>query len=440
VDPRKLRSWAGLGVAHIMSITNTEPCADNAAVAWCFQQAMPAGAKMTLACAYPGVEKSLAPFAQWVYSLFHIIINWESGMPSSTDKSYRCWRVVLEDEDETENITIDFLDTARECPPYVPAVHPCLPAEPQEKKNAPLLAIRYLHSSKKQPDVMARVDAFGATMPGTNDPGTKHASKQMGCECAVGKVHAASVAEISCALNTLRANEVMLSPEYRSWFYGVSPLHSETSGFRPSFLVPPKQPALKKAQVVCAGCDREQAEGEKFQQCERCGSRFCSKDCLAANWKEHKKVCRKREEKLVESPADTSRKSIIFDLRPPPSMHGMYHMAMSNTGAHPLKAPKDKPLDASEAPKNVHGSREFAVKVQPPGPLARGETNCMVYDESRSFQAFLPLATQGIEAVLELIRVYGVHKPGGSKGYFMARREGTRLRIFADKLLPPPAW
>lgn len=458
VDPRELRSWPGLGVTHVINLTSKEPTADNAAVAWCFQQAMPAGSKMTMACE-PNGEKSLSPFAQWVYSLFHIVINWESGVPQGASRqAYRCWRIMLEDEDETENLTIDILDTVRECPPYVPAVQPSLPSDymglppgPHKRRQrcgAPLLAIRYLHNSRKHPDMMARMDAITATMPDRSDPVTQHASKQMGCECAIGKVHAASVAEISAALDNLRANETMLSSPYRSWFFGLSPLHGEKSGFRPSFLVPPREPAAKKPPVVCVGCDRQQADGEKFQQCERCGSRFCSKACLVASWKEHKKVCRKREEKLADSLADATRKSVIFDLRPPPELDGKYFMNVSMTGgaagSHGFSShregPNPKPLDATEAPKNIHGAREFAVKVQPPGPLAVGEKNCLVYDESRSFQGWLPLATHGIEALLELIRMYGVHRPGGSKGYFMARREGTRLRIFADKLIPPPAW
>eukprot|EP00966_Prymnesium_polylepis_P304244 7029175-Prymnesium_polylepis.2 len=107
------------------------------------------------------------------------------------------------------------------------------------------------------------------------------------------------------------------------------------------------------------------------------------------------------------------------------------------TGA-PVKAPHKQ--DPTQAPKNIHGQREFVVKVQPPGKLAPEETACMVYDENRSFQSFLPLASHGIEAILQLIKNYGVHNPRGSKGFFMARREGTRLRIFADKLVPPPSW
>ena len=72
VDPRKLRSWPGFGVEYVQDIRNR----DHRPVAWCFQQAMPLGAKMTLAghsrLGLAASEKALAPFAQWVYSLFHV--------------------------------------------------------------------------------------------------------------------------------------------------------------------------------------------------------------------------------------------------------------------------------------------------------------------------------------------------------------------------------
>ena len=445
VDPRKLRCWPGLGVAYVKSLTSKTPQRDNMPVVWCFQLAMPLGAKMTLSSNMLD-EKALAPFAQWVYSLFHVIANWESGCKAAdSGELYRCWRVSIEDEDETETIMIDFLDTVRECPPFVPATQPSVPDESQRKAgnarySAPLLPIRYLHLSRAQRDVEKRLAVVSKTMPSAGDPVTKHASKQMGCECTIAKVRAASVAEIAAGLENLRTNEAMISADYREWFFGLSPAHGGTSGFRPSFLVPPMEPKGSKPPPRCTGCDRQQADGEKFQQCGRCGSLFCSKACLQANWKEHKKVCRKQEEKLVAPPPDPQRTSIVFDLRPDPTLP-QYHFNISMIGAA-SKGPHK--VDPTQAPKNIHGSREFAVKVQPPPGVALGQGQgvaaCMVYDEARSFSSFLSLATSGIEAVLGLIQRYGVHKAGGSKGYFMARREGTRLRIFADKLLPPPAW
>lgn len=262
----------------------------------------------------------------------------------------------------------------------------------------------------------------------------------MGCESVIGKVKAASVAEITAAVENLRANETMLSSEYDKWFYGLSEQHDEADGFRPSFLVPPMQPKRKKPPPVCAGCDQQQRDdGPKFQQCSRCGALFCSKECLVANWKEHKKVCRGKEEKLkvCGSAEDPKRGSIIFDLRPAPDI-GSYMCNMSMTG-EPNKEPRKVSM---EAPKNIHGSREFLVKMQPPGrQLEKQQMQlCMVYDEARSFQSLMPLSTHGVEALLELIRHYGVHKAGGSKGYFMAKREGTRLRVFTDKIMPAPAW
>ena len=47
----------------------------------------------------------------------------------------------------------------------------------------------------------------------------------------------------------------------------------------------------KKAARVCENCDKETS---KMQKCSRCRLvRYCSRDCQLADWKEHKKACKK---------------------------------------------------------------------------------------------------------------------------------------------------
>ena len=213
------------------------------------------------------------------------------------------------------------------------AVRPTLPADAGSGRTqpAPLLAIRYMHTAKSAADFPAKMNAIQRSLPEAGDSVAKHAIRHLG-DAGVGKVRAASVAEIAAALANLQANEEMLSEKYKAWFYGLSAQHS-ASAFRPSFLVPPAPPKAAKPPPICTGCNRRQAEGEKFQQCGRCGSFFCSKDCLSASWKEHKKVCRKTEEKLRPLPDDgLARASVVYDMRPPPELAGKFMSHISMTG------------------------------------------------------------------------------------------------------------
>ena len=126
-----------------------------------------------------------------------------------------------------------------------------------------------------------------------------------------------------------------------------------------------------------------------------------------------------------------------MSLLPPEHMRGKVHGNMPMNGAPMPRLDKLKTLDPSVAPKNEHGDREFAVKVQTPPPVAPS-MGCMVYDERRTFQACMPMDTPGIRPLLKLIYDHG--PGGGRKGYFTARREGSNLRIFSAEMLPPPAW
>jgi hypothetical protein len=286
-------------------------------------------------------------------------------------------------------------------------------------------------------------------------------------------VKAESGAEIAAALSFLQANEALCSREFAASFYAQSPLHTQHSegladggnGFRCSFLVPPTPPPKPAwaSLTVCANCGRAAEAGTKMSKCARCmGPAYCSRECQKADWSVHKQVCGKSADELraVDQGHSTgSRPSVVFSLRPPEEMVGKFMATYSHNSERGPSVTASrtsgdiKPVSGS-APKNVHGNREFMVKVQPPngglmsnGPFGFASKElanaagqpwvALIYDEHRSFMSHLPMDTPGIDALLRLVRLEGWK---GIKGYFQAQREGDNLRIFADRIMPQPAW
>lgn len=89
------------------------------------------------------------------------------------------------------------------------------------------------------------------------------------------------------------------------------------------------------------------------------------------------------------------------------------------------------------APANPHGAREFGVKVTL--TMQRGAKGAAeVHDQRRTFDAVLPQQADGMATLARLVALRG--EGGGLHGFFSARREGSDLRIFVDRLQPPPAW
>jgi len=71
-------------------------------------------------------------------------------------------------------------------------------------------------------------------------------------------------------------------------------------------------PKISKARAlvprICANpaCQKVATAGKKFQTCSACGSTpYCSKECQAAHWKEHKSICKLR--KNTTPPSDYSK-------------------------------------------------------------------------------------------------------------------------------------
>ena len=126
----------------------------------------------------------------------------------------------------------------------------------------------------------------------------------------------------------------------------------------------------------------------------------------------------------------SGRPAVRVSLRPDEKLAGKSVASMSRQGGAQLKK-----IHLTDAPPNVHGEREFMVKVQLPMTNGAGDGLGMVYDEQRSFQSFVDLESpdRHMATLTRLIATEG--GSGGVKGYFMARRQGDELFIFVDKVL-----
>ena len=150
------------------------------------------------------------------------------------------------------------------------------------------------------------------------------------------------------------------------------------------------------------------------------------------HWKQHKRVCGV----LI----DDGTLCLRFDA-----------VACFRKGSTTINYNKGAVIEVS-APKNIHCSSRFIVKIQPPA----GAELCsewMCYDEARSFEAWIPHTTQHIKHALEMLQKEGIKcrpAPGPAtlkpssiialKGYFYAQWEGQHVCVFLDKLASPQNW
>lgn len=402
-------------------------------------------------------ESKINPKLQFLWSVFHIVGTY-TGIPTGTEAGTRYWRFFLavEDAPQSKCIAIDVLGGPLDCPEFLPRVS-CkqfrgpAAAEAEDDTYAaaePLLVVRYMVAANRR--------AFEQAMrPTETDADGQRALKALreapGGPIApspyVSMILAAGDAEIEQAQRTLAGNEAWVDDEFASAFYARSDFHKQQDGcFRLSVLYPPGEEDLKvHKNAVCSNCGKTSESG-KFKECGKCGgAAYCGRECQVAHWKStHKFVCKKTAEELREEGAGSGRSSVVFDLtyRPPGMPEGHILKSFSHLGVSgPARSASDGP------PRDIHGGAEFVVKVQAREHIlfggARGgpDDNCMVYDETRSFDAMLPAATPGIDRLLQLMREGGLRRPGvGGKAYYMAKRAGVNLRIFTDKTVSPPAW
>ena len=364
---------------------------EKSALQWAFDCSIPPFARAATRGdrmgAAPG-PKGAAPAVQWCYSAFHICHHFENGI-----KAFQ-----VEDDEETEALLLE-VRGLRACPADLglEREHFCTPFGEHPLGPAPLLLVSYVHHTKWTLDnaAMATASRF-----------VRRAEQ-------VVKVRAASASEVRYAADALALHR-----------------RRGTDGFFDSAIYPPRradversiQDLTKAPGDVCALC------GAKASfTCGQCKmAMYCSRDHQKEHWKSsHKALC---------NGATTKRASFVFEATITKPDNAPYFMNINhNTGAT---------SDGTMTSKNIHGDREFVVKLQPP---MAGEGPWMCYDEKRSFQCFIPEQTSGLPAALTLLRNKGVKvRTGlggvGLKGFFTARWEGRQVRVFTDSLVPNPGW
>lgn len=264
---------------------------------------------------------------------------------------------------------------------------------------------------------------------------------------------AASIEEIDFAHKELQRGQSLLGKTTMKEQFNDSVLF-------PTQINKTKSPG--KAPYVCAACDSIITK-RPASFCSKCKvTYYCSRECQVIHWKSggHKKICCKAPLKGAGSQTG-SRKSFVFDIedaRQHPAIGTGEGLALINYKTGSFSAAglnkgqrselKKNGHKVSKAPraKNVHGDKEFIVKLQPPaGLIAIGPWMC--YDgPARSFQAFVPADTTGLPEVYELLQRVGVKSvcpltgSPGYKGYFMANWEGRSVRVFYDRVVSPQMW
>ena len=410
------------------------------ALAWAFSSCIPALARTAMigeGTDNASLRLNATPAMQWNYSMFHLAHHFETIQQR---------KFILEDEEETAAILIE-ITALRACPDDVKGVN-ALPQsayyDPEDKEKllgpVPIFFVRYLHEAKNKDSPRK-----------PSKESVKFITSAMKEGKGVMKISAASVDEINFAHKSLRKGQSMLD----------AAKNSHVGIFMNSVIIPTQITKTKspgKAPNVCAACGTVTTSKKTCSRCKvTC---YCSKECQVNHWKRggHKEVCNKTPRKDNDTHAQ-SRKSFVFGvdednlgLGP-----GMTHLSINQkTGTSNISGAdkkhrselKKKGHNIFKAPtsKNVHGDKEFIVKLQPPvmGPTA-GPWMC--YDgPTRSFQSYIPSDTPGLSEVYALLQQEGVHTSNpmlnirGYKGYFNAKWEGSSVRVFHDRIVSPQIW
>jgi len=365
--------------------------------------------------------------------------------------------------------------------------------------DAPLVLVRYLHSAKPAASFDAQLAPFEHRSPSFRD-GWLSAECVAAGNDGFKPMWAESAGDVRAGLAELERHEALLSANYLAHFQGLSPYHRPATGgrangdhtgnlhphFRPSFLVPPRhvpdrnklaKQAARCANSLCAAEEDADSTGGRFTKCSQCLSAlYCSKHCQKTHWKSHKAVCGKSAQELEVSiaAAELGRESFVFaiDCCPdhlrqyPPgwqrleaqgemlrrleeSGEDMYGCDGNLNFGSFAEMKKINVKDDVAMPRNVYGDGEFVVKVQVPtdanqdgsghtkGP-AQQAVRCMVYDRRKTFgNQYFGLDNGPKLRAFKLVKANA--QTAGLKAYFMARRQGTNIRVYVDRVLPPPA-
>ena len=407
------------------------------ALQWAFSSCVPPMARPVFSrvggTSNASLKANTTPAMQFNYSMFHIAHHYEEGKR----------KFLLTDEDDTALILFE-ITSLRACPDdNVEGMNDILPRseffDPQDDEKRPLGAlplffVRYLHgpSRKAYEDFFSDAKLIGGII----------------------KVNAASIDEIQYAYNELQRGEVLL---------GKKTIRKHGK-FNDSVLYPKQINKTKnpgKAPYVCAACDSV-ITVRPAPSCSRCKvTYYCNRECQVQHWKKggHKKMCQINMDPMNgnNSKSSKSNKSFVFnieDAKPPAAYMTSINHKTGNANVTGLNKEqraelKRKGVKVSKvhSSKNVHGDKKFIVKLQPPaGLIGMSSAPWMCYDgPTRSFQAYIPTHTAGLSEVYELLQREGVKSSSplgvsGYKGYFMAKWEGSSVRVFYDQLVSPQPW
>ena len=390
------------------------------ALEWAFSSCVPPMARIMFAQAGGASNDMLrthtTPQMQWNYSLLHVANHYLSEQ--------RVRKFMIANDENDAVILLEIL-SLRACPEDVKGVLPQSEFyDPMDKGNClgalPIFFVRYFYEN----DINNR---------------SKEASKFL--QEMIMKVNAASVDEIEFARKQLQCGHSM----------SRAPKANESVLF-PTKITKTKSPG--KADYVCASCGGI-ITTRPAPSCSKCKvTYYCNRECQVTHWKSggHKKICGKAGEGNVGS-----RKSIVFDIEdatPPAPYMTSIHNQTGNVNVQGMNKEQRSEMNKGTATKvsklptakNVHGDREFIVKLQP--PVTVGSSPWMCYDgPTRSFQAYIPANTPGLLGVYKLLQRDGVKSfnpmmPSvqGYKGYFKAKWEGSSIRVFYDQVVAPQMW
>lgn len=414
---------------------NVVHCSNNnqmSALRWAFNSCIPQMSRLSYA-ALSGESNASArvnttPAMQWNYSLFHLAHHYETGHPG---------KFSVTDEDDTVSIFLE-ISSLRACPEGVSGVLPRSEfVDPQDMTplgDLPVFFVRYLYEEKGGKDSEGCWEPSAEAFNFLTNHGTENIPMM--------NITAASIDEISFAHRELQRGQSLLGKAFTRGKINESVL----------FPRPVKAKSAEKAPYICASCDAI-ISARPAPSCSRCKTTYyCNRECQTSHWKYHKKVCCKKV-----SRDSGQRKSFFFDVKPlDDSRFSFNHKSgiqrVAGMSKEQRSEMKRKGQKVSKAPtgKNIHGDKEFIVKLQPPAAgcgdgLPPG--NWMCYDgPTRSFQLYVPAGTAELPEVYSLLQREGVKTSNpmfgnhGYKGYFYAKWEGGSIRVFYDRLASPQVW
>lgn len=321
------------------------------------------------------------------YELRHSLVIIANHVDASPDASL----FIFQDEGEKEAVTLKIRSVR------------------QQADGTPLFDVEYNVANRKNP--MAGAEALSKLMRASS-----------------------GVYQMKASLDEQRLLREELERNAKKGTYTLS--KPSMKAMKSSYLVQIERPAdnedpikFKKPERQCLVCGK--ASSKSCQQCK--SAHYCSKECQVHHWVKggHKLVCTTAEEVRAE-PLDASSSSIVFSIVAPNDIaHPMARMNIatniSNVDGRMHAAP-----NPHRCPVNVHGDKQFLIKVQVPLVQGTGQM-LMIYDEKRSFQRMV-YAVEPAYRVLENTVRRNPKYHQGVKLYFKAKREATNLRVFIDSL------